>query len=52
MDGTGALLEYCTLHKKIREVPGLKVPRNMVYDMMYMVDPTGLDKRGSVGRPQ
>ena len=50
MDGPGALLGYRALHKKIREVHGLKVPRNMVYDMMYMVDPTGLDERGSVGR--
>ena len=50
MDCPGALLGYRALHKKIREVHGLKVPRNMVYDMMYMVDPTGLDERGSVGR--
>ena len=50
MDGPGALLVYRALHKKIREVHGLKVPRNMVYDMMYMVDPTGFDERGNVGR--
>ena len=52
MDGPGAFLGYRALHKKIREVHGLKVPRNIVYDMMYMVDPTGLDERGGVGQPK
>ena len=49
MDGPGTLLGYRALYKKIREVHGLKVARNMVYDMMYTVDPTGLDETGSVG---
>ena len=45
MDGPGAFLEYRALHIKIGEVQDLKVPRNILYDMMYMVNPTGLDER-------
>ena len=52
MDGPGAFLGYRALHRKIREVHGLKVPKNIVYDMIYMVDPTGLDERGGVGQPK
>eukprot|EP00794_Sanderia_malayensis_P001126 gene1126-482_t len=38
------------LAKKIREVYGLKVPRNLVYDMMFDVDPSGLESRRNVGK--
>ena len=35
MDGPGRLLGYHTLHKKVREVYGLNVPRNLVYGAMW-----------------
>ena len=50
MDGPGRLLGYRALHKKLREVHGLMVPRNMVYTMMEEVDPSGLEERGGVGQ--
>ena len=50
MDGPGRLLGYRALHKKLREVHGLMVPRNMVYRMMEEVDPSGLEERGGVGQ--
>ena len=52
MDGRGRLLGYRALHKKVREVHGLKVPRNLVYAMMENVDSSGLEERGGVGQPK
>lgn len=49
MKGPGKLLGYRALHKKIREIHGLKVPRDLVYAMMAEVDPTGLQERAGVG---
>ena len=50
MDGPGSLLGYRALHRKLREVHTLKVPRNLVYAMMEEVDPSGLEERGGVGK--
>ena len=44
VEGPGRLLGYRALHKKIREVHNLNVPRNLVYAMMEEVDPEGLDR--------
>jgi len=52
MDGLGRLLGYRALHKKIRELHGLNVPRNLVYNMMADVNPKGLEERGGVGQPK
>lgn len=52
LDGPGACLGYRALHKKVREVHGLKVPRTLVYNMMFDVDPTGLENRRNVGKPK
>ena len=49
MKGPGRLLGYRSLHKKVREVHGLKVPRNLVYDVMADLNPEGLEERGGVG---
>lgn len=49
MDGPGKLLGYRALHKKIRELHELNVPRALVHDMMYQVNPDGLEQRGGVG---
>ena len=32
------------MHKKIREIKGLQVPRNLVYAVMTKVDPEGLEE--------
>ena len=50
MEGPGRLLGYRALHKKVREIHELKVPRNLVYDVMYEVNPQGLEERGGVGQ--
>eukprot|EP00112_Aurelia_sp_Birch-Aquarium-sp1_P026060 Seg90.12 transcript_id=Seg90.12/GoldUCD/mRNA.D3Y31 product="hypothetical protein" protein_id=Seg90.12/GoldUCD/D3Y31 len=50
LNGPGKLLGYRALHKKIREVHQLKVPRDVVYAMMEEVDPTGLQERAVVGK--
>ena len=52
MEGPGRLLGYRALHKKVREIHGLNVPRNLVYDVMYEVNPQGLEERGGVGQPK
>ena len=49
MDGPGRLLGYHALHKKVREVHGLKFPRNLVYAMMENVDSSGLGKEEELG---
>ena len=49
MEGPGQLLEYRAMHHKIREKRQLHVPRNLVYDVMTLVDPEGLERRGNVG---
>ena len=50
VEGPGRLLGYRALHKKIREVHNLNVPRNLVYAMMEEVDPEGLEERSGVGK--
>ena len=52
MNGPGRFLGYRALHKKIREVHTLNVPRNVVYDAMVDVNPQGLQDRGGVGQPK
>ena len=49
MKGPGKLLGYRALHEKIREIHGLKVPRDLVHAMMAEVDPAGLQERAGVG---
>ena len=50
ISGPGKLLGYRAMHKKIREIHGLNVPRNLVYMVMAKVDPRGLEERGGVGK--
>ena len=52
MEGPGKLLIYRALHKKIREIHGLNVPRNLVYNVMSDVNPQGLEDRAGVGQPK
>ena len=50
ISGPGKLLGYRAMHKKIREIHGLNVPRDLVYMVMAKVDPRGLEERGGVGK--
>ena len=45
MEGPGKLLGYRALHKKLRQVHDLNVPRDLVYAVMYDVDPDALAER-------
>ena len=45
MDGPGKLLGYRALHKKLRQVHELNVPRDVVYAVMYNVGPVALEER-------
>ena len=49
ISGPGKLLGYRAMHKKIREVHGLNVPRDLVHKLMTKLDPDGLEERGGVG---
>ena len=50
ISGPGKLLGYEAMHKRIREIHGLNVPRDLVYMVMAKVDPRGLEERGGVGK--
>lgn len=52
MEGPGSLLGYRALHKKIRELHWLNIPRNLVYDVMEDLYPEGLEARSGVGQPK
>ena len=45
MQGPGKLLGYRALHKKLRQVHDLNVPRDLVHAVMYNVDPDALAER-------
>ena len=44
ISGPGKLLGYRAMHKKIWEIQGLQVPRELVYAVMTKVDPDGLEE--------
>ena len=50
ISGPGKLLGYRAMRKKIREIHGLNVPRDLVYMVMAKVDPRGLEETGGVGK--
>ena len=45
LDGPGVLLEYRAMQKKLRKVHKLNVPRELVHNVMYELDPEGLEGR-------
>ena len=47
MEGPGKLLGYRAMQKKLRQVHGLRVPRDFVHAVMYNVDPDALEERAS-----
>ena len=50
LDGPGKLLGYRAMHVKIRQVYKLNVPRQAVHNMMYDLDPHGLENRALANR--
>ena len=52
LDGPGQLLGYQAIHKKVRQVHNLNVPRNLVHAVMTELDPEGLQQHGGVGIPK
>ena len=50
MEGPGQLLGYRAMQRKIREQHQLPVTRNLMYDVMTMVDTAGLERRAHVGK--
>ncbi|KAK3754907.1 hypothetical protein QZH41_012651 [Actinostola sp. cb2023] len=49
-EGPGQLLGYRALQRKLREQHNLAVPRALAHDVMGIVDPEGLERRGNVGQ--
>jgi hypothetical protein len=49
-EGPGQLLGYRAMQRKLREQHHLAVPRALVHNMMEMVDPEGLERRGNIGQ--
>ena len=49
LEGPGKLSGYRAMHKKIRLEHNLNVTRDQVYNVMYHLDPEGLESRGGVG---
>ena len=45
LQGPGVLLGYRAMHQKIRQVHDLAVPRDLVHDVMFQLDPEGLECR-------
>ena len=50
VNGPGSKLGYRAMTQKVREIHNLKVPRDIVYEVMKDVDPEGLETRRSVGQ--
>ena len=45
LEGPGKLLRYRTMNQKLRTEYNVKVPRHLVHNMMYELDPEGLECR-------
>ena len=48
LEGPGRLLGYRAMHKKVRQEYNLHVTRDAVYNVMYDLDPEGLEARGGI----
>ena len=48
LEGPGKLLGYRALHKKVRQEYNLHVTRDAVYNVMYDLDPKGLEARSGI----
>jgi len=45
MQGPGALLGYCAMQQKLRQVHNVCAPRNVVHAAMYLENPQALEER-------
>jgi hypothetical protein len=45
LQGPGVLFGYRAMHQNIRQVHDLAVPRDLVHDVMFQLDPEGLECR-------
>ena len=45
LEGAGALVDYRVMQKKLKQVSNLRVPRDLVYDVTYCVEPEALEGR-------
>ena len=50
LEGPGKLLGYRAMHRKVRQIHDLNVPRDLVHAAMHDLDPNGLEARGPVGK--
>ena len=50
IEGPGQLLGYRAMHKKLREQHNLAIPRDLVHNVMGLVNPERLQRRGDVGK--
>ena len=49
LEGPGKLLGYRAMYHKIRQEHNLNAPRNLIHDLMYDLDPEGLEARCLMG---
>ena len=49
LEGAGKLLGYRAMHKKVRQEYNLQFTRDAVYNVMYDLDPEGLEARDDIG---
>ena len=49
LEGPGRLLGYRAMHKKVRQEYNLHVTRDVLYNVVYDLDPEGLKARGGIG---
>ena len=49
LEGSGKLLGYRAMHKKVRQEYNLHVTRGAVYNVLYDLDPEGLEAPGGIG---
>ena len=47
LEGPGALLRYRAIQKRLRQVCNSWVPRDLVHDVMYCLDPEALEARAA-----
>ena len=45
LDGPGILLGYRAMHQKVRQIYDLKVPRDLVYNVLFDLAPEELENR-------
>ena len=52
LEGPERLLGYCAMHKKVRQEYNLRVTCDAVYNVIYNLDPEGLEACGGIRAKQ